>query len=123
MNVVDSSGWLEHFGNGSNAPVFASIIKNSPALIAPTVSKFEVFKRVSIQRDEEEALKAIAIMSPGKVVDLTIEIALSAAEISLDYKIPMADSMILATARAHDTILWTQDQDFMCMEGVKYIEK
>ncbi len=121
MNVVDSSGWLEYFGKGSNGEWFAPIIQKSADLIVPVISLYEVFKRIALQRDEEEALKAVGLMTTGKVIDLTQEIAILAAELSMEYKLPMADSMILATARAHEATLWTQDEHFKGLEKVEYI--
>lgn len=123
MNVVDSSGWLEYFAEGPNADFFAAGIENVAELIVPSISIYEVFKRVLQQRGESEALQAISVMQQGLVVDLDASLALRAARISIDSRLPMADSMILATARAHDATLWTQDSDFAVMEGVRYVEK
>lgn len=123
MNVVDSSGWLEYFGNGPNANFFAPVIRATDALIVPTFCLYEVYKRVVEQRGEEDALAAIAWMSAGLVVDLTKDIALNAALLSHTHKLAMADSVILATARAYDAELWTQDVHFANIEGVRYIEK
>jgi predicted nucleic acid-binding protein len=123
MNVVDSSGWLEYFGKAANSHFFAPVIQKTDLLIVPTVSMYEVYKKIAMQRDEEEALSAIGWMSTGKIIELTQELALSAAVLSMEHKIPMADSMILATARAHEATLWTQDEHFKDLEGVRYIEK
>ena len=123
MNVVDSSGWLEYFADGPNADFFATGIETVPELVVPSISIYEVFKRVLGQRSEGEALQAISVMQQGLVVDLDASLALRAARISIDSRLPMADSMILATARAHDATLWTQDSDFAVMEGVRYVEK
>jgi predicted nucleic acid-binding protein len=123
MNVVDSSGWLEYFGKGPNGEIFAPVIISSDQLVVPTISMYEVFKRIVLQRDEEEALSAIGWMTIGLVVDLTEEIALSAAVLSVEHKLPMADSIILATTRAHNATLWTQDAHFENLAGVRYIEK
>ena len=123
MNVVDSSGWLEYFADGPNADYFAPAVENTVDLVVPTVSIYEVFKRVLQQRDEGEALQAVAVMQQGRVVDLDTDIALSAANLSVGQKLPMADSVILATARAHDATLWTQDADFKDIEGVEYVNK
>jgi predicted nucleic acid-binding protein len=123
MNVVDSSGWLEYFGKGVNGARFAALIQKSVDLIVPTISIYEVFKRVAGQRGEEDALKAIGLMTTGKVVELNQEIAILAAVISMEHKLPMADSMMLATARTYHATLWTQDEHFKGLEGVNYIEK
>ena len=123
MNVVDSCGWLEYFADGRNADFFAPIIENTASLIVPAISLFEVFKRVLQQRDENEALRAVALMQQGRVVALNDALALSAAKLSFELKLPMADSLILATARAHAAVLWTQDNDFASIQGVRYIQR
>ena len=120
MNIVDSSGWLEYFANGSNADFFSEPIEDTTHLLVPTISLYEVFKRVLQQKGETEALRAIAFMQSGEVVDLTSTIALHAAKISFDLRIPMADSVMLATARENEALLWTQDSDFENLEEVRY---
>lgn len=123
MNVVDSSGWLEYFAKGSNGAIFAPLIQDTANLIVPTICIYEVYKRILIQRDEEDALNVVGWMSLGQVVDLTRDIALLAADLSLEHKLPMADSMILAVARAYEATLWTQDEHFKGVEDVQYIPK
>jgi len=120
MNVVDSSSWLEYFANGPNASFFAKRIEDTERLIVPTLSMFEVFKRVLEQRGEGDALQAVAVMRQGMVVDLDTPIALRAAKLSIEHRLPMADSIILATARSYDATLWTQDADFEDVPGVQY---
>jgi predicted nucleic acid-binding protein len=121
MNVVDSSGWLEYFADGPNAAFFGPAIHRLTELIVPTVSLYEVFKRVLQQRDESQALQAVALMEQGAVVELNATLALAAAKLSADLKLPMADSIMLATARSFGAMLWTQDGDFESMEGVRYV--
>ena len=123
MNVVDSSGWLEYFADGPNADFFASAIENVAELVVPSVSLYEVFKRVYQQRGEDAALQAVATMLQGSIVDLDTSLALSAAKLSVEFKLPMADSIMLATAQVHGATLWTQDGDFKNMAGVRYIAK
>lgn len=123
MNVVDSSGWLEFFADGPNARFFEPPILQLEELIVPTISLLEVFKRVLQQRSENEALQAIAQMRQGRVVELDSAVALSAARLGLDCRLPLADSVILATARAHGAVLWAQDGDFEAIEGVRYVSK
>jgi predicted nucleic acid-binding protein len=123
VNVVDSSGWLEYFAAGPNADYFAGAVEATDELVVPTVSVYEVFKRVLQQRGEGDALQAVALMQQGNVVDLTAAIALEAARASSALGIPMADSIILTTARAFEATLWTQDSDFEAIEGVKYIAR
>ncbi|MCX6055247.1 MAG: type II toxin-antitoxin system VapC family toxin [Chloroflexi bacterium] len=123
MNVIDSSGWLEYFIDGKNAVFFAPVIEDIANVIVPTIIIFEVFKRTLIEKNRENALEAVAMMYQGKVIDLDREIALIAAELSFELKLPMADSIILATARANAAILWTEDEHFKELAGVKYIKK
>jgi predicted nucleic acid-binding protein len=123
VNVVDSSGWLEYFADEPNAQFFAPSIENIAELIVPTISLYEVFKRVLQQVGESNALEAVALMMQGQVVELDTNLALSAAKLSHELKTPMADSIILATARSFGAILWTQDADFVEIPGVQYIAK
>ncbi len=123
MNVVDSSGWLEYFADGPNAAFFAGAIEVTAGLRVPTLSLYEVFKRVLQQRGEDDALQAVALMQQGTVIELSAALALSAARISLKEGIPMADSVMLASARAYGATLWSQDSDFEKIAGVKYIAK
>ena len=123
MNVVDSSGWLEYFAADANADFFAPAIEVVEELVVPAITLYEVFKRILQQRGEGEALQAIVAMQQGAVVDLDATIALHAAKLSVTSKLPMADSIILVTARTYKAVLWTQDVDFEGMADVRYIEK
>lgn len=123
MNVVDSSAWLEYLADGENADLFEAAVEDTGALIVPTLSLYEVYKVVCRQRSRDDALRAVATMHQGQVVDLTPEVAIAAAQLSLQHKLPMADSVILATARAYGALLWTQDEDFEGLEGVRYVRK
>ena len=123
MNVVDSSGWIEYASDEENADFFERPINDRDNLLVPTVCIYEVFKRVLREFGEERALEVIAQMSLGKVVELDRQIAINAAQISTELKLAMADSIILATARLHNAALWTQDEHFKDLDGVKYIEK
>jgi len=123
MNVVDSSGWLEYFADGSNADFFALAIESVSELVVPSISIYEVFKKVLQERGESEGFQAVATMQQGRVVDLDATLALRAAKISAELKLPMADSVMLATAQVHGATLWTQDVDFEGIEGVEYVEK
>lgn len=123
MNVVDSSGWLEYFGKGISGKAFASVIQETDSLVVPTITIYEVFKRILTQRGEDEALSAIGWMSLGQVAVLSQELALSAATLSVEHKLPMADSVILATAQAHRATLWTMDEHFKGLPGVEYIRR
>jgi len=120
VNVVDSSAWLAYFGDGPNAGEFADAVADADHLIVPTITLFEVFERIRVQRDLDAALYAVAHMQRGRVVDLDAHLAIAAAELSAESGLPMADSVILATARAAGAVLWTQDADFAGLDGVEY---
>ena len=123
MNVVDSCGWLEYVANEENAPFFKPAILDVEKLIVPTICLYEVYKRMAVQRGQEAALQTVGVLFRGTIVELSSELSLEAASLAIEYKLPMADSIILATARAHDATLWTQDEHFKDIEGVKYVEK
>jgi predicted nucleic acid-binding protein len=123
MNLVDSSAWLEYFADGPNATHFAPPILDTTQLIVPTISILEVFKRMHQQVGEDAALVAITAMRRGRVIDLSSPVALSAAQIGIDLKLALADSVILATARAYGAVVWTQDADFAAIDGIKYYPK
>jgi predicted nucleic acid-binding protein len=123
MNVVDSSGWLEYFADAPNADFFAPVLEDVADLLVPTISIYEVFKRVLQQKGDSEALEAVALMMQGQLIDLDSSIAIGAAKISDDLKMPMADSIMLASARSHKATFWTQDADFADVPDVEYKTK
>jgi predicted nucleic acid-binding protein len=123
MNIVDSSGWLEYFTEGSNADFFAPAIEDTKNLLVPVICIYEVFKKILQPSGISEAQTHVSDMEQGQVIEIDESLALSAAKLSADLKLPMADSFILATARANDAILWTQDEHFKDLDGVKYVEK
>src|SRR5260221_3349017 len=112
MNLVDSSGWLEYFAGSKNAQIFAPAIENTEELIVSTINIYEIFKKILTERDETSALEAAGIMQQAKVIDINISISIQAAMLSRQYKLPMADNLIYATALQNDALLWTQDADF-----------
>jgi predicted nucleic acid-binding protein len=123
VNLVDSSAWLEYFADGPNAAFFAPAIERSRDLLVPTIVVFEVYKRVRQQRDHRAALEAVSALQHGRIIDLTAALAMAAAGISYSEKLPMADSIIIATARAENAIIWTQDADFDKMQRVRFRAK
>ena len=123
MNVVDSSAWIEYFTDGPNAGFFAGAIEDVEELLVPALVIYEVFKWISRERGEAQAVKAVAHMQQGEVVDLDAKLAAYAARLSLQVKLPMADSIVYATARIREATLWTQDADFEGLDGVKYVAK
>jgi predicted nucleic acid-binding protein len=123
MNVIDSSGWIEYFADAENADFFAKPIEQTNEIILPTISIYEVFKHVLREEGRAKALKAIAYMKQGQIIDLSASLAIEAAKISHSLKIPMADNIILTTAHSCEAQLWTQDADFKEIDGVHYICK
>jgi predicted nucleic acid-binding protein len=123
VNVVDSSAWLEYFGDGPNAIAFAQTIESPDRLAVPTLALFEVFKRTCQLADEATALEVLAVMLQGHVVELSATLAIEAARLSLSTGLAMADSIILATARAKGAVLWTQDLHFKGLDNVEFREK
>jgi predicted nucleic acid-binding protein len=123
MNVIDSSGWLEYLSDGPQAASYRSVIKDVDHLLVPVVCLFEVFKITLARAGEDQALYVAGLMSLGTIVELDREIALEAAKLSVEHKLPMADSFIYATAQAHEATLWTQDQHFAGLPGVKLVNK
>ena len=123
MNIVDSSGWLEYFSGGPNAELFLSPLQEPSSLIVPTITIYEVFKVVLRETGENEAFQSIVAMQKGSVIDLTAGIAMNASKLSLQHNLPMADSIILAAAKAYKCIIWTQDSDFENLPRVKFFPK
>lgn len=123
-NVVDSSGWIEYFTGGPNASFFEGAIQDTVALVVPAISLYEVFRRLLREPEGESlGLEAVAAMQRGKVAELDADFILDAAWLAHEMKLPLADSVILATARRHGATLWTQDSDFEGIAGVRYVEK
>lgn len=118
-NVVDSSGWLEFLTGSSRSRIFLPAIKDTKNLVVPVISVYEVVKRILRDGDEADARNAIQAMTLGQTVDIDLSLALEAAR----YKLPMADSIIYATAQYHQATLWTQDEDFEGLPGVRYFPK
>ena len=124
MNVVDSSGWLEYFADSKRATLFSKPIEDTKNLIVPVITIYEVFKKLLLELDEDIALTAVAHMQMGSVIDLDQDLSMTAARISLENKLPMADSIIWSTALRYNATLWTQDEDFRGLKGkLKYFPK
>ena len=123
MNIVDSSGWLAFFADEPNAKHFLLPLKDTASLVVPAVTIYEVFKVVLRESNENNALQAAVAMQKGKVIDLTATLAIDASKLSLQHGLPMADSIILATAQVFNATIWTQDSDFKNFSGVNYFPK
>lgn len=122
-NVVDTSAWLEYLVGSPNAAVFAPAIEDEDHLVVPTMVMVEVFRWVARERGEADALQAIALLQQGRVVDLDAVLAVEAARVGLLHKLPLADSIIFATAQVHGAVLWTQDAHFAGLPDVQYHPK
>ncbi len=123
MNVVDSSAWLSYFASDTNSAVFSGPIEKLSELLVPSITITEVFKNVLRQRSEDAALIVTAHMKQGKVIPLDSELAMDAAKFGILHKLPLADSIIFATAQKYSAVLWTQDNDFEGLANVRYISK
>ena len=122
-NVVDSSAWLAYFADEPTAATFAPAIENVRDLIVPAICLLEVFRVVTRQRGDGPALQAVAVMQQGQVIDLDAALAVAAASIGAAHGLPLADSVVYATARAVGGVVWTQDADFDGLDGVRYVPK
>ncbi len=123
MNIVDSSGWLAYFADEPNAEHFLTPLNDAASLVVPTVTIYEVFKVVLRESNENDALQAAVAMQKGTVVDLTATLAIAASKLSLEHNLPMADSIILATAKEFNALLWTQDSNLKNINDVKYFPR
>ena len=121
--VVDSSGWIELFTNGPLAGRFLALLDVEDNLVVPAISILEVFKWVLREHSEAQAIQAAAVMQRGLVVDLDSRLAIAAAQLSHALRLPMADSIILATARAHQARLYTLDADFKDLHDVELLQR
>ncbi len=123
MNIVDSSCWLEYFAGSETGEAVAPIIEDLDALIVPSITLYEVFKKLLQELDEDRALFVLAHMKQGRVIDLDAPLALYAAQLGIEHKLPLADSVIFATALKHGATLYTQDEHFKGLKQVRYLEK
>ncbi|MDR2971831.1 MAG: type II toxin-antitoxin system VapC family toxin [Bacteroidales bacterium] len=123
MNIVDSSLWLEYFaGTLENNAIIAAVEDFANQRVS-IICIYEVYKKMLTDKDETAALAATMFMQNATVITATIQIAEFAAKISKQYKLPMADSIIYATAKISNAVLWTQDEHFENLDGVNYFPK
>lgn len=122
MNIVDSSCWLEYFANSPVGDKVSSAIEDLESLVVPSITLFEVFKKVLKERDEDSALLAVAHMRQGMVVELDSDLSIYAAKVSVECNLALADSIIYATAKKYQGILWTQDKHFKDLDRVRYFD-
>jgi len=91
--------------------------------VTPTIVIYEVYRKIKSVRGEEKALEAYAQMSLTKIVDLTSSFCLEAADISMNLNLGMADSIIVATAKAYNAQIVTSDEHLKKVDRVKFISK
>ncbi|GHV52196.1 hypothetical protein FACS1894216_07900 [Synergistales bacterium] len=123
VNLVDSCGWLEYFSDGVNADFFAPAVEDTENLTVPIICISEVFKVLLRECNEDIAFVAVSAMSHGKLIGIDMNLAIEAAKLGLSYHLPLADSIIYATARMENALLWTQDKHFEKLSGVNFTEK
>ncbi len=123
MRVIDSSGWLEFFVDGPLAGKYGNYLSKAGKIVTPTIVLYEVYKKIRRERSEEEALMAAAQIQKTHLVPLTESIALAAADISLEYRLAMADSIVYATALSHRAQLISSDADFARLSNVTYLAR
>jgi predicted nucleic acid-binding protein len=123
VNLVDSCGWLEYLADGPNADFYAGPLTDTGNLVVPSICIAEVFRKVLLLRSEVSAFEAAALMMRGHIVELDSSIAIMSARLGSEYRIPLADSIILATSRSWNAVIWTQDTHFKIIAGVRYIDK
>jgi predicted nucleic acid-binding protein len=123
VKVVDSSGWLEFFTDGPLADLYAEHLSDLSQILTPAIVIYEVYKRIKRERSEEEALVAVAQLEKTRIAALTTTIALTAADLSLEHGLAMADALVYATGVLHQSMVITSDSDFETLPGVIYHEK
>ena len=123
MILVDSSGWIDFFTDGGNAAKYGSYLEKPSEVVTPTIVLYEVYKLVKRERTEEEALLAAAQIQKTRIVPLSDSLALAAADVSLEFRLAMADSIVYATARAEDAELVTSDSDLRNLPGVTFLPR
>ncbi|MEI6280211.1 MAG: type II toxin-antitoxin system VapC family toxin [Verrucomicrobiae bacterium] len=122
-HVLDSSGWIECLDGGPNTPHFAPVLRRLPDLIIPAIVLTEVRKVVLKHRTREQADDIARTMRTGEIVSIDEDIALAAADFFIQFKLPLADSLIYAVSRARHATLWTQDEHFKDLPHVKFFPK
>ncbi|GHV21089.1 hypothetical protein AGMMS49959_09620 [Planctomycetales bacterium] len=123
MNIVDSSCWIEYYATGTLEKEIIDTIENVDELLVPSIVIYEVFKKILADKTLYDALAAVAHLRRGKIIDLNEELALIAVNESRTHRLPLADSIIYATAKKHSCALWTKDRLFAGLEFVRYFAK
>ena len=123
MIVLDSSGWIEFFTGGSLAGQYEKHLQKPSEIIVPAIVFYEVYKKIKGEWSEESALVAVSKMQNCRFLPLTEELSLSAADISLQYKLAMADAIVYACSLQEQAQLVTSDKDLAGLPRVTYYPK
>jgi len=123
MNIVDSSCWIEYLMDTEIGKNIAPIIENPNELIVPTITMFEVYKKLSTEKNELYAKEIVSYMQTGTVIELNASLNISAADISRKQKLAMADSIIYATSLLYSAVIFSCDKHFENFPNVKYFPK
>ncbi|MBK1700321.1 type II toxin-antitoxin system VapC family toxin [Thiococcus pfennigii] len=123
MNLLDSSGWIEYFAEGPDAEGFGAVVEDTANLLVQTIVQHEVYRWADREGGEPAASRAIATMQTGAAVVLDIDLALASARLARQHRLPTADSSVYASAQSRGATVWTQDEDFRDLPGVRYFPK
>ena len=123
LRIVDTCGWLEYIADTKNSKNFEQAILDTKNLIVPSIIIYEVFKKICLDYCEDTALEVVAELKQGKVIEINETISIYAAKLSLEKKLPMADALIYATGLLYKATIYTQDNHFENLSGVKYFTK
>ena len=123
LHIIDTCGWLEYIAETSNAKNFEKAILDTNNLIVPAIVIYEVFKKICLDYNEDTALEVIAELKQGRVIEINETISIYAAKLSIEKKLPMADALIYATGLLFKATIYTQDNHFENLPGVKYFKK
>lgn len=122
MIVVDSSGWIAFLTDGPLAREYARRLRDAKNVVTPSIIVYEVYKHTKRHRSDEEAALAAAAIQKTTVIPLDDDLALEAADVALQHRLPMANAIVLATARRFGATLYTSDGDFEGIEGVAIVK-
>jgi predicted nucleic acid-binding protein len=123
MRLVDTSAWIEWLIGSRVGLTLAAELPVSSEWLVPTIVQLELAKWLTREAGEDKADQVIAFTITCTVADLDTAIALSAAELSVRYKLATADAVIYATARVHGADLLTCDRHFEGLPRVHYVPK
>jgi predicted nucleic acid-binding protein len=123
VNVLDSSFWLEYIADSPLAQVIEPLIKKNNELIVPSITIYEVTKKLLVEKNEDYALTIARQIMQGVVINLDGDLGISSAILGKDYHLPLADSIIYATALKYQCTLWTTDRHFENLPHVRYFPK